>query len=152
MACNLDLSEAELAKPEWGIKRICQACGIRFYDFQKSPIVCPKCATPFDPEAVLKSRRARAIPVDDLPKKKAVVEDVEDEEEVEGLDGDEEALIEEDEEEVVEDEIEEVEDEIIPDVEGDEAELEDDELLEDTSDLDDEDEMGALGADDDEER
>jgi len=28
----------------------------------RDPIVCPKCSTPFDPEAFLKSRRARPAP------------------------------------------------------------------------------------------
>ena len=51
-----------MAKPEWGIKRVCQSCAVLFYDFFKSPIVCPKCSAAFDPEAVLKSRRNR-IPI-----------------------------------------------------------------------------------------
>ena len=59
-----------MAKPEWGIKRICQSCGILFYDFQKSPIICPKCEAQFDPEAVLKSRRNR-MPAADQTKAKA---------------------------------------------------------------------------------
>lgn len=50
----------DLAKAEWGMKRTCQSCGARFYDMQRDPIVCPKCATVYDPEAVLKSRRGRA--------------------------------------------------------------------------------------------
>ena len=49
-----------MAKPEWGSKRICQSCGAKFYDLGKTPIVCPSCATTFDPEAVLKSRRGKA--------------------------------------------------------------------------------------------
>ena len=49
-----------MAKPEWGIKRICQSCGARFYDLDKSPIVCPSCETTFDAEAILKSRRTRS--------------------------------------------------------------------------------------------
>jgi uncharacterized protein (TIGR02300 family) len=54
-----------LAKPEWGSKRICPSCGTRYYDLLRDPIVCPKCSTPFDPEAFLKSRRARpALPVE----------------------------------------------------------------------------------------
>jgi uncharacterized protein (TIGR02300 family) len=54
-----------LAKPEWGTKRICPSCGTRYYDLLRDPIVCPKCATPFDPEAFLKARRARpAAPVE----------------------------------------------------------------------------------------
>tara|TARA_A100001037_G_scaffold174253_1_gene156271 strand:- start:47 stop:520 length:474 start_codon:yes stop_codon:yes gene_type:complete len=50
----------EVAKPEWGVKRVCLACGARFYDMQKSPIVCPSCDTQFDPEAIFRPRRARA--------------------------------------------------------------------------------------------
>lgn len=63
-----------MAKPEWGIKRICPNCGARYYDMRKDPPVCPACGTPFDPEALLKSRRARPIPVDDV-KKSPVLED-----------------------------------------------------------------------------
>jgi len=48
-----------VAKPEWGIKRLCQACGAKFYDFNKSPILCPSCGGTFDPESLLKSRRSR---------------------------------------------------------------------------------------------
>jgi len=46
-----------LAKPEWGAKRLCQSCATKFYDFGRLPIVCPKCGSEFDPESVLKSRR-----------------------------------------------------------------------------------------------
>jgi uncharacterized protein (TIGR02300 family) len=54
-----------LAKPEWGSKRICPSCGARYYDLMRDPIVCPKCSTPFDPEAFLKARRSRpAAPVE----------------------------------------------------------------------------------------
>jgi uncharacterized protein (TIGR02300 family) len=54
-----------VAKPEWGTKRICPSCGTRYYDLMHRPVICPKCATPFDPEAFLKSRRARpAAPVE----------------------------------------------------------------------------------------
>jgi uncharacterized protein (TIGR02300 family) len=48
-----------LAKPEWGTKRICPSCGARYYDLLRDPVVCPKCSTPFDPEAFLRARRAR---------------------------------------------------------------------------------------------
>src|SRR5271166_1815104 len=54
-----------VAKPEWGSKRICPSCGTRYYDLMREPVICPKCTTPFDPEAFLKSRRARpAAPVE----------------------------------------------------------------------------------------
>ena len=54
-----------MAKPEWGTKRICPSCGTRYYDLMRDPVVCPKCSTPFDPEAFLRARRARpAAPVE----------------------------------------------------------------------------------------
>ncbi len=51
-----------MAKPNWGLKRTCAACGARFYDLEKDPILCPKCGVEFDPEAVLKTKRAKAAP------------------------------------------------------------------------------------------
>ena len=36
-----------MARPELGLKRQCTNCGARFYDLNKDPIVCPKCATVF---------------------------------------------------------------------------------------------------------
>src|SRR5215831_14220164 len=34
-----------MAKPELGTKRVCVACGARFYDLTKVRAVCPKCGT-----------------------------------------------------------------------------------------------------------
>ncbi len=48
-----------VAKPEWGVKRLCQSCATKFYDLGRSPIACPQCGARFDPEALLKSRRNR---------------------------------------------------------------------------------------------
>jgi len=78
-----------VAKPEWGVKRTCPNCGTRYYDMRKEPPICPSCQTPFDPEALLKSRRARPAPVDDVKKPVVVVDDgieveVEDDEVVPG--------------------------------------------------------------------
>ena len=50
-----------MSKPEWGIKRICPSCSIKYYDFNKSPIICPKCEFEFDPDLLLKSRKGRSI-------------------------------------------------------------------------------------------
>ena len=50
-----------MAKPEWGKKRICLACNTKYYDFNKSPIICPSCGTEFDPEIYLKSRRGKNV-------------------------------------------------------------------------------------------
>jgi uncharacterized protein (TIGR02300 family) len=34
-----------VAKPELGTKRLCSNCSAKFYDLNKSPIICPKCNT-----------------------------------------------------------------------------------------------------------
>jgi uncharacterized protein (TIGR02300 family) len=49
-----------LANPELGAKQICPNCQTKFYDLGRRPAVCPKCATSFDPEEALRSRRVRA--------------------------------------------------------------------------------------------
>ncbi len=48
-----------MAKPMWGVKRICLACNTKYYDLKKSPIICPSCGTEFDPENYLKSRKGK---------------------------------------------------------------------------------------------
>ena len=94
-----------MANPEWGTKRICQNCGTKFYDLQREPIVCPKCQTEFDPEAFLKTRRSRPVAAPDKEHVPAAVADVE-VEDAEVLD-DEEAVVaegaEEEEEDLIED-------------------------------------------------
>ena len=50
-----------MSKPEWGIKRVCPSCGTKYYDFNKNPIICPKCEFEFDPDLLLKSRKGRSI-------------------------------------------------------------------------------------------
>lgn len=48
-----------MSKLEWGLKRVCPSCTTRFYDLRKNPILCPKCGTIYDPEALVKPRRGR---------------------------------------------------------------------------------------------
>ena len=59
-----------MVKADLGTKRACLACGMRFYDFSRSPIVCPGCGAEFDPENIIKSRKgrpaAKAITRDDV--------------------------------------------------------------------------------------
>ena len=117
------LWELNVAKPEWGTKRICPSCGTRYYDLLHKPVICPKCSTPYDPEAFLKSRRARpAAPV---------------EKEVEPVGAEE-----------LDAEVETEEAEAGPEEEAlplEEAEEEDEELLEDASELgEDEDDMAEV--------
>jgi uncharacterized protein (TIGR02300 family) len=98
-----------VAKPEWGSKRICPSCGARYYDLMKplGEIVCPKCATQFDPEAFLKTRRARVAAVPEKEVAAAAPDEVEVEvEEAEAVEGEEvaaEGESEEEEEELIED-------------------------------------------------
>jgi uncharacterized protein (TIGR02300 family) len=98
-----------VAKPNRGLKRTCQSCTARFYDLEKDPIICPKCGVEFDPEAVLKNKRAKPAPA---PRPVPVPQPVEPAEELEPI-----------EEEVAET--------------GDEKE---DEVIEDTSELGEDDE------------
>tara|TARA_X000000950_G_scaffold259974_1_gene328883 strand:- start:356 stop:754 length:399 start_codon:yes stop_codon:yes gene_type:complete len=53
-----------MAKPEWGKKRTCQVCGKKYYDLNKSPIICP-CpeAVEFDPNDHLRTRKSRSVPL-----------------------------------------------------------------------------------------
>ena len=48
-----------MAKPELGAKRQCQSCGVKFFDLNKDPIVCPKCGAAFQ-GAVARAERATA--------------------------------------------------------------------------------------------
>jgi len=50
-----------MVKPEWGRKRICPACNIKYYDFNKSPITCPSCSTEFDPDIYLRTRKGKDL-------------------------------------------------------------------------------------------
>tara|TARA_B100000242_G_scaffold182655_1_gene131146 strand:- start:458 stop:850 length:393 start_codon:yes stop_codon:yes gene_type:complete len=52
-----------MAKPEWGIKRTCQVCGKKYYDLNKSPIICPYCGVEFDPNYHLRTRKGKSIPL-----------------------------------------------------------------------------------------
>ena len=50
-----------MAKPEWGTKRVCQSCGVRFYDLLRQPIVCPACSAVFDLDLASRPRRSRPV-------------------------------------------------------------------------------------------
>ena len=72
-----------MTKAELGTKRICPNCGARYYDLNRSPILCPRCGTQFELAAV--TARARPAPVkppvvaveeEDVELEKEVVETV----------------------------------------------------------------------------
>ena len=54
-----------MAKPEYGMKRICPNCGSKYYDLNRSPILCPKCGANFDPVAAMKARPAAVADEED---------------------------------------------------------------------------------------
>ncbi len=112
-----------MAKPEWGFKRTCLSCGAKFYDLQKTPIVCPSCETAFDPEAATKLKRGRQQIADEKAKKEAEKKAASKEDE----------------------------DDLDSDLDDDLGDDDDDGVLEDTSDLDDDDVpvVGGKGEDDD---
>lgn len=70
---HLQSAGCMMAKAELGLKRTCLSCGMRFYDFNRTPIICPGCQAEFDPEAVIRSRRGRAA-TKDSPKASKQVE------------------------------------------------------------------------------
>lgn len=99
---DMDREFFTLSKPEWGIKRVCQSCGTRFYDLQRDPIICPNCGATFDPDLANRARRrtTRAVaasPKPDTDEDEGLTEDVDAEEEEEEA----EASTDEDEEEDV---------------------------------------------------
>lgn len=89
-----------MGKPEWGTKRVCTACGARFYDLNKDPILCPKCGAEQEKDAAPKARRGSAKGIRAETKKVAVVaaapkvDDLEDDDLIEDDDGLDEDIIE----------------------------------------------------------
>jgi uncharacterized protein (TIGR02300 family) len=59
-----------MAKAELGAKRVCVACGTRFYDLMKSPAICPKCGTEQPADMPRPRRPGGAPPTDDKRAKK----------------------------------------------------------------------------------
>jgi len=63
-----------MVKPEWGTKRNCPKCGLRFYDLAKDdPVVCIECGNQWRPEPVLKSKQP--IPFEEAKEKEVEEQD-----------------------------------------------------------------------------
>ncbi|WP_034990932.1 TIGR02300 family protein [Beijerinckia mobilis] len=54
-----------MAKPELGGKHQCQNCGTRFFDLNRTPIVCPKCGTLFQSPAMARTAQRATAAADD---------------------------------------------------------------------------------------
>jgi uncharacterized protein (TIGR02300 family) len=118
-----------VSKPEWGVKRLCQSCGTKFYDLRRPQITCPSCGAEVDRENPLRSRRARGgapkpVPAEPVKKPRPIETD-EDSEDSEDVDDSE------------------LGDTELGDDLGDES---DDDLIEDTSELGDDDDMSDVVA------
>jgi len=50
-----------MSKPVRGTKRVCQSCGARFYDLNRSPIVCPVCQAVYQLTAPRRGERAQPV-------------------------------------------------------------------------------------------
>ena len=136
---------AAVVNPDWGIKRACQACSALFYDFHRDPITCPKCGAEFDPEAVLKSRRAR-VANDDKPRVAVAAKAEKAEEEPAEAEAEEAEAEEAEAEEAGDDEAAEIEESALGDDDDELPEEEDEEdVIEDASELgEDEDDMAEV--------
>ena len=47
--------------PDRGLKRVCASCQTKFYDFNKSPVICPKCKAEFTGVVKIRTRRGRNV-------------------------------------------------------------------------------------------
>lgn len=52
-----------MSKPARGTKRVCPSCAARFYDLDRSPIVCPVCQSAYQVSPSRRSERVAAAPV-----------------------------------------------------------------------------------------
>ena len=84
---DANIGELQVAKPEWGTKRICHNCGARFYDLRRDPAVCPACGTVAEPGRQPRPKRGGAKPeaavLPKVEKEKVAMEDAEEDVEVE---------------------------------------------------------------------
>jgi uncharacterized protein (TIGR02300 family) len=53
-----------MSKPARGTKRVCPSCGARFYDLNRSPVVCPVCQSAYHVNPAPTRRSERAAPVE----------------------------------------------------------------------------------------
>ena len=60
-----DHRDQHVAKPELGGKRQCQNCGVKFFDLNRDPILCPKCGATFVPPMTTSRAAPRPAPAAD---------------------------------------------------------------------------------------
>ena len=128
----------EVSKGKLGEKRVCGSCGAKFYDLGKTPIICPKCGTPYEEASTPAKASAPVAPVKEKPVVKEVgleTDDAADSDDVEVVEDDDTTVSLED---AIEDDLsEDEEDELDELKEFDEFEedFEEDDIDEDDSDV-----------------
>ncbi|MEO5337753.1 MAG: TIGR02300 family protein [Magnetospirillum sp. WYHS-4] len=65
-----------MASPDLGTKRTCPSCGARFYDLKKNPATCPKCGAKVKADTTAKFRRGKPLEEDVKPKREAAAPSV----------------------------------------------------------------------------
>ncbi len=65
-----------MAKEEWGVKRACPKCSVRFYDLQNDPMTCPSCGAEFSLESLTDTGKSR-VAQDKAKPAEAQVDDAE---------------------------------------------------------------------------
>jgi len=51
-----------MPKEEWGVKRACPKCSVRFYDLQNDPMTCPSCGATFDVASLTQQKTRSSTP------------------------------------------------------------------------------------------
>ncbi len=68
-----------MVKPEWGMRHVCQDCGVSYYDMNKPQAMCPKCGAK---QAKKKAKRKAASTAARSKPRKVALLDPEDENKV----------------------------------------------------------------------
>ena len=64
-----------MPKEEWGVKRACPKCAVRFYDLQNDPMTCPSCGAEFSVESLMDSGKSRVASAKEAKAKTDVVDE-----------------------------------------------------------------------------
>ncbi len=60
---------------EWGVKRACPKCAVRFYDLQNDPMTCPSCEAEFTVDSLMDSGKSRVAAAKSAKAKEPVVDE-----------------------------------------------------------------------------
>lgn len=64
-----------MPKEEWGVKRVCPKCTVRFYDLQNDPMTCPSCGAKFDLASLTNAKNRSVAPERAAKVAKPIVDD-----------------------------------------------------------------------------